>query len=250
MAIVKLKVLEVKDSSKKVVFKNYNTIVNTLLGTLVGAEYYSITENAIPEYNPNTEKISYSYQLTTDIDEIYSGLKKAYKNFTKSDRLGIVDILIDNGVTQYPTRINFAYGGISNLDSNLTAYRLIKATPIPFDSNTHELTISYNITSEIDSDTGLDIANESLSTAQLPNDNIIVNINQSLKNHLDSNYPLSERCRHLNELNNPSIDIDRKTYIESIQAWEINCWIDMDNMIDNLVNNNILPTIEWDERPS
>lgn len=86
-------------------------------------------------------------------------------------------------------------------------------------------------------------------TINKPNDEIIQLLNSSLSEHLDNNYPLWKRIKHIREKEKGNSNKGRKNYIESLQVWEDSCRAERDLREENLVKNNIIPSFEWDEIP-
>ena len=83
---------------------------------------------------------------------------------------------------------------------------------------------------------------------QLPTPSIIERMNADLGRHLDENYPLWKRQKHLLELMN-GVDGERLEYIESLKKWETDCRAERDEKESELLNNNQVPVLDWEPVP-
>lgn len=83
---------------------------------------------------------------------------------------------------------------------------------------------------------------------QLPTPAIINRMNTDLGRHLDENYPLWKRQKHLSELMN-GVDGERLEYIESLKKWEADCRAERDEKESELINNNQVPVLDWEPAP-
>ena len=86
------------------------------------------------------------------------------------------------------------------------------------------------------------------TVSQISNDDIINMLDDSLGTHLDTNYPIWKRQKHLSELIE-GVTGERLQYIENLKAWESNCRAERDLRESELINNNKLPSLIWDEVP-
>lgn len=92
----------------------------------------------------------------------------------------------------------------------------------------------------------------SYEVVQISNEEIIVNLNNAVGEHLDSQYPEWERIKHNAEITAmlvyQSIDTERKEYIESLFNWSTQCRAERDEQEADLLNG-ILPSFEFTDRP-
>lgn len=80
------------------------------------------------------------------------------------------------------------------------------------------------------------------------NEAIIQRMNDSLGMHLDENYPLWKRQKHLAELIE-GVTGERLTYIDNLRAWEGRCRDVREQKESELINNNQLPAFDWEPVP-
>jgi len=83
---------------------------------------------------------------------------------------------------------------------------------------------------------------------QLPTPAIIERMNADLGRHLDENYPLWKRQKHLSELIN-GVDGERLEYIKRLKKWEADCRAARDKKESELINNNQVPVLDWEPVP-
>lgn len=79
---------------------------------------------------------------------------------------------------------------------------------------------------------------------QLSNEKIIENLNSSLGQHLDTNYPIWKRIKHADELITGATT-EREAYIQSLKDWEQSCRDLRDLKEKELIENNQLPDFNW-----
>ena len=86
------------------------------------------------------------------------------------------------------------------------------------------------------------------TVTQLSNDVIIQRMNDSIGMHLDENYPRWKRVKHLGELME-GVTGERLRYIDNLRTWEGRCRESRDLKESELINNNQLPTLDWEPAP-
>lgn len=86
------------------------------------------------------------------------------------------------------------------------------------------------------------------TVTQIPNEAILQRMNDSLGRHLDDNYPLWKRQKHLYEVVKGSKD-SRVDYIQNLKDWEDRCRASRDQKESDLINNNQMPTFDWEPVP-
>lgn len=80
---------------------------------------------------------------------------------------------------------------------------------------------------------------------EYPQESIISKLDDSLGEHLDANYPVWKRTKHLRELE--TADEERAAYIQSLFDWEDRCRTERDLRETEYLNNNVFPSFEWEE---
>lgn len=155
-------------------------------------------------------------------------------------------------IVNYPRHDN---GIIEGLSDNIKFYHIIDNPP-PYDRLTHRLIIDgYDFI-----ETGhIGEAYKLYRLEQLTNDEIIANLNNSLGEHLDNNYPAYEETKHLAQILRLSLvknkdtwntqDNARFNYMLSMGDWQAKCRDERDRREEELINNGVLPSFEWDEKP-
>ena len=93
------------------------------------------------------------------------------------------------------------------------------------------------------------VCNRSWSVEDYPNEVIIQRLNDSLGSHLDFNYPIPIRIKHIREKDKSITNQARKDYIESLQNWEDSCRTECDDREQQFIDNNISPSFEWESKP-
>jgi hypothetical protein len=80
-------------------------------------------------------------------------------------------------------------------------------------------------------------------------DQIIQRLNDSLGQHLDSNYPLWQRQKHTDELNMMHSSPERIAEISALKTWEFECRAERDKREQEYINTNQFPSFEWEPKP-
>ena len=90
----------------------------------------------------------------------------------------------------------------------------------------------------------------------LSNARIIAEIDMSVGDHLDKNYPTYKRIKHQREIADDARgkkkkDASRIEYIGSLSDWEDRCRESRNNKERELIENGILPNLyDWEEKPN
>ncbi len=148
-----------------------------------------------------------------------------------------------------------------DLDDNLEIYKVIDVKP---DYNVDSQRLkkdSYLYTDDLFEDyKHLKIANVNYIVEDIPQDEIIERLNNSLGAHLDNSYPLWERAKHSGignyilwnktEGELTSVELATKAKIDNTYAWITQCRAERDEREQNYKDNDIFPSFEWEERPT
>lgn len=84
---------------------------------------------------------------------------------------------------------------------------------------------------------------------KLSKQTIINKLNKSLVDHIDVQYPIWERIKHIDELVLDNLDEERENYIKSCKNWLNSCRGERDERENEFLVNNIFPSFEWENRP-
>lgn len=155
-------------------------------------------------------------------------------------------------IVEYP---RYDMGKISGLDPDIKFYYINESNKPEYNYNTHKLVLSETFVDE----EPIGTYTKSWNIEQLSNDQIIINLNNSLGNHLDTLYPEWERSKHAGESlrfilkgqeNWDNNDLARIQYIEATANWARDCRLERDNREQKLLINGIIPSFVWESRPS
>jgi hypothetical protein len=147
---------------------------------------------------------------------------------------------------------------IIGMDENLQYY-YEEADQIPaFNERTHQIVRNEAWTEEThETYTHLKKLHVTWQTNQLSNEQIIANLNEAIGVHLDGNYPLPIRIKHLKEgveitlLGNARTEDQniRLAYLTSLGDWMNTCRAERDAQESALINDGTLPTFQFIEKP-
>jgi hypothetical protein len=149
--------------------------------------------------------------------------------------------------TEYP---NDTMQPVDRLAAGIV-YCIIETAEMPqYDVNTHthKMVETLDFTPREDYP-HMGTCRRSYEVYQLPNESIVAKLNNSLGEHLDSNYPLWQRQKHDDEIKYLEPTPERIEYIKSLKIWEFGCRNDRDKREQELINNNTLPSFEWEPKP-
>jgi len=149
---------------------------------------------------------------------------------------------------------------IDGLEENLEIFKIIDVAPL-FDINKQRLSIDgYLFTNEAYNE-HIKIAKLNYIISDIPPDEIIKKLNNSLGNHLDSNYPFWEQNKHSGKglryistlMQGGTPTQEESSYINSkvivLADWARRCRDERDKREKNYLENNIFPSFEWEMRP-
>lgn len=163
----------------------------------------------------------------------------------------------DQKVIDYPRNDK---NPIVGLAENLEIF-VISDEILPYDNRLHNIQCTgYTLTESYDQEyTHLKIANSNWIIKEKLTNEIINNLNRSLGEYLDDNYPEWERSKHAGESlrfvvkgqpNWTENDIKRISYIQATADWCRSCRLLRDQRELDLIIDNILPSFDWIERPN
>jgi hypothetical protein len=159
-------------------------------------------------------------------------------------------IKVEDGMISKVTYPRADMGAIVGKPDDTLFYVINEEDKPDYDSNLYSLTTTTTL-GEDTNETYPDLLNAYITytKVQLSNDSIISKLSTSLGAHLDENYPVWKRIKHINELSDDDITDERKEYIESMQTWEQDCRNEFDSRVTELTDNNTLPSFEWEDKP-
>ena len=138
---------------------------------------------------------------------------------------------------------------IIGLDENITYYGIIEESRPVHDYRTHSLkTVETFNDDAFEELLHIKTYTKSYSIEQLPNETIISNLNNSVGNHLDSSFPMWKQIKYLKELANGITD-ERKAEVQPFFDWQNKCREERDLKEDELLNDNKLPSFDWEVMP-
>lgn len=78
---------------------------------------------------------------------------------------------------------------------------------------------------------------------------IITKLNNSLAMHLDTNYHIALREKHTFELAYTKVTGKRQQDLLELRDWLDRCRLERDTREFEYINNNTLPSFEWEDKP-
>jgi len=157
----------------------------------------------------------------------------------------------DNGLItecEYP---NFDISSpIDGLVDSIKFYFIEQIATPNYDARTHELQPVQKLIEKSNATyPHLGTAKHSWSKVRLSNETIISNLDNEVGNYLDTKYPPWKRQKHSDEVQFGNPSAERITKIKELKSWEGRVREQRDLQESQLINNGILPTFEFEQKP-
>jgi len=148
---------------------------------------------------------------------------------------------------------------IVGLSDDIIVYYVIESDKPNYDNRTHSLKFNEIWSDDIYEDKEhIKICYKNYYLSQLPNEIIIENLNNSVGDWIDNNYPLWEQNKHTGQILRlrlqkeksewDEFDIARYEWIINTADWVRSCRLKRD-LYEYELMNNIIPDFIWDNRP-
>ena len=137
---------------------------------------------------------------------------------------------------------------IAGLKSCYKYYMIIEEPRPQCNPNTHKLEFVTRYEEKHPIFDHFGVATDTYDIVQLPNESIIANLNSSVGMFIDMHFPTWKQSKYLSLLS-IGCNTDTEAFIREMFDWANSLRTNRDNREKQLLENNILPSFEWEPKP-